>query len=150
MTAPSTIALAARTRPRRGLAVNVVLIIPRRYSAVTNMTPITTMAISPANVPARVCLIASVLSVAGAISPDPDTVNRPAACVNPCADVGSALSVVPWIFWPAHWLAGQRPCRLTWSKAAVARVGPPVEDEPPSDVVFTEYPGEAANSPACV
>ena len=25
-----------------------------------------------------------------------------------------------------------------------------MEDEPPSDVVFTEYPGEAANSPACV
>ena len=31
----------------------------------------------------------------------------------------------------------------------MARVGPPVEDAPPSDVEVTEYPGEAANSPAC-
>ena len=138
VTAASTIALAARTRPRRGLAVNVVLIIPRRYSAVTNMTPIATTAISPANVPARVCLITSMLSVAGAMSPDPDTVNRPAACVNPCADTGSALSMAPWMSWPVHRLAGQVPCRPTWSKAAVARVGPPVEDEPPNDLEVTE------------
>ena len=55
VTAASTTALAASTRPRRGLAASVVRISPRRYSAVMNMTPITTIAISPANVPARVC-----------------------------------------------------------------------------------------------
>src|SRR6478752_6446351 len=49
--------------------------------------------------------------------------------------------------WPVHRPAGQVPCWLTWSKVPVAREGPPLEDPPPSDVVFTEYPGEAANSP---
>src|SRR5262249_33260638 len=101
-------------------------------------TPITTTAISPANVPARVCLITSMLSVAGAMSPDPDTVNRPAACVNPSADAGSALSVTRWMSSPVHWLAGQVPSPLTPSNAAVARVGPRVEDEPPNDLEVTE------------
>jgi len=31
----------------------------------------------------------------------------------------------------------------------VARVGPPVDDDPPIDAEITEYCGEAANSPAC-
>jgi hypothetical protein len=75
--------LAASTRPRRGLAVSVVRIRPRRYSAVMNMTPITTSAIRPANVPTRARLTMSVLSVAGAMSPDPDTVSRLPACMNP-------------------------------------------------------------------
>ncbi len=85
VTAPSTMAFAASTRRRRGVAVNVVRISPRRYSAVTNMTPITTMAISPANTPPRVVLALLPMSppAAGAMSPDPDTVNRPRASVNP-------------------------------------------------------------------
>ena len=57
--------------------------------------------------------------------------------------------MVRWMAWPVHRAAGQAPCRLRWSKAPVARAGPPVEDAPPSDVEFAEYPGEAANSPAC-
>ena len=84
MTAASTIALAASTRPRRGLAVKVVRISPRRYSAVINMTPITTTAISAAKVPPRVCLaLLPGPPTAGAMSPDPETVNRPPACMNP-------------------------------------------------------------------
>ena len=93
--APSTTALAASTRPRRGLAVSVVRIRPRRYSAVMNMTPITTSAIRPANVPTRARLTMSVLSVAGAMSPDPDTVSPLPACVNPWAEADSAGSMVP-------------------------------------------------------
>lgn len=86
VTAASTTALAASTRPRRGLAANVVRISPRRYSAVMNITPITTTAISPANVPTRVCAVtAPALPPAGAMSPDPDTVNVPAASRYPCA-----------------------------------------------------------------
>ena len=48
-----TMALAARTRPRRGVAASVVRIRPRRYSAVMNMTPMTTITISAANAPMR-------------------------------------------------------------------------------------------------
>ena len=44
-------ALAARTRPRRGLAASVVRIMPRRYSPVTNTAPRAMMAISPNSVP---------------------------------------------------------------------------------------------------
>ena len=70
--------------------------------------------------------------------------------MKPWAEADSAGSMVPCRSWPVHRAAGQAPCRLTWSKVPVARVGPPLEDPPPSDVVFTEYPGEAANNPACV
>ena len=52
-TAPITIALAASTRPRRGLAASVVRIRPRRYSAVMNIVATTATAISPTNVPSR-------------------------------------------------------------------------------------------------
>ena len=50
---PITIALAASTRPRCGLAASVVRIRPRRYSAVMNIVATTATAISPANVPSR-------------------------------------------------------------------------------------------------
>ena len=52
-TAPTTSALAASTRPRRGLAASVVRIRPRRYSAVMNIVATTATAISPTNVPIR-------------------------------------------------------------------------------------------------
>ena len=52
-TAPITIAFAASTRPRRGLAASVTLIRFRRYSAVMNIAATTTSAISAANVPSR-------------------------------------------------------------------------------------------------
>ena len=51
--APTTSAFAASTRPRRGLAASVVLIRPRRYSAVMNIVATTATAISPTNVPIR-------------------------------------------------------------------------------------------------
>ena len=50
---PITTALAASTRPRRGLAASVVRIRPRRYSAVMNMVATTIIVISPANAPNR-------------------------------------------------------------------------------------------------
>ena len=55
VTEPTTIAFAARTRPRSGLAASVTRIRPRRYSAVTNMEPTTAITISAANTPARLC-----------------------------------------------------------------------------------------------
>ena len=48
---PITMAFAASTRPRRGLAANVVRIRPRRYSAVMNRAPRAMTAISPMAVP---------------------------------------------------------------------------------------------------
>src|SRR6202044_163001 len=85
----------------------------------------------------------------GAMSPDPDTVSVSPACRKPCAEADSALPSGPAPrALPAHRPPGQAPCRFTWSKTAVARAGPPVDDEPPSELDVTVYPGEAANSPA--
>src|SRR5215469_9329961 len=155
VTAASTTALAASTRPRRGVAANVVRISPRRYSAVMNMTPITTTAISAANAPARVfCTVLPAAGPpAGAMSPDPDTVYRPPACVNSWADgcVTAPEGLLAPIASPVHRPdepEGQLPCRLTLSKAPVARAEPPLADDVPSPVDVTVYPGVAANSPA--
>ena len=86
VTEPITMALAASTRPRRGLAARVVRIRPRRYSAVMNIAATTSTAISPANVPTRRFAmvsdgppLASDPAMTGAMSPDPVTVNRPPA-----------------------------------------------------------------------
>ena len=76
-------AFAASTRPRRGLAANVVRIRPRRYSAVMNIAATTTTAISPANAPTRVWSRVwpgpAPPGASGAMSPDPVTVNVPPA-----------------------------------------------------------------------
>src|SRR2546422_4319598 len=50
---------------------------------------------------------------------------------------------------PVHAPPGQVPWRPTWSKRAVAWVGPPRELVPPKDWVVTAYSGEATNRPAC-
>ena len=79
-TAPITTALAASTAPRRGVAVSVVRIRPRRYSVLKNIAATTTIAISPRNAPARLCPIVTVGSepsgpgVTGAMSPEPVSV----------------------------------------------------------------------------
>ena len=83
-TAAVTIALAARTWPRRGAAASVVRIRPRRYSAVMNIVPTTSSTISPANAPmipssAGLPLPAEPPATAGAMSPDPCTVKTPPA-----------------------------------------------------------------------
>ena len=72
-------ALAARTRPRRGLAASVTRIIPRRYSAVMNSAPTTITAISPMNKPASVWSMGVAPSTPGAMSPEPVTVKVPSA-----------------------------------------------------------------------
>ena len=84
VTEPITMALAASTRPRRGLAARVMRIRPRRYSAVMNIVATTITAISPANVPTRCSVMVVPTSPAcpvttGAMSPEPVTVNRPPA-----------------------------------------------------------------------
>ena len=58
VTEPMTMALAARTWPRRGLAAKVTRIRPRRYSAVMNIAATMMTAISPAAAPSNVCSIA--------------------------------------------------------------------------------------------
>ncbi len=81
VTAPITMALAARTRPRRGLAARVTRIRPRRYSAVMNKVATTISAIRPASTPPRMLSRVSppkmAPATAGAMSPDPLTVNVP-------------------------------------------------------------------------
>ena len=83
VTEPITTALAARTRPRRGAAASVVRIRPRRYSAVMNIAPTTITTISPANAPMKPSSAALPMLAgpgpAGAMSPDPVTVNVPPA-----------------------------------------------------------------------
>jgi len=84
VTPPMTIAFAASTRPRRGLAANVVRIIPRRYSVVTNRTARTAAIVSAAKPPNSTRSIGVPLpSLPGAMSPAPVTVNLPATSSKP-------------------------------------------------------------------
>ncbi len=79
---PATTALAARTRPRRGLAARVVLMSPRRYSEVANKVAITITNRSAAIVPLTMLAPAHwaemMSPTSGAMSPDPLIVNAPA------------------------------------------------------------------------
>ena len=79
VTAPRTMALAASTRPRRGLAASVRRIRPRRYSAVMNSAPTTITAISPMNKPASDASSGVAPLAPGAMSPEPVTVKVPPA-----------------------------------------------------------------------
>ena len=129
LTAAITMAFAASTRPRRGLAANVMGIRPRRYSAVTNIVATTTTAISPANAPTRVWSRGwpgpAPPGSSGAMSPDPVTVNAPPAWWYPPGMAGEA-SLGPPPSWVPVQAPGAAPRRLTWSSTALARVGPPV------------------------
>lgn len=69
--------MAASTLPRRGLAVSVVRIMPRRYSAVMNSTLSATSGISPIWAPLRDCWVMSTSGVWGATSPEPVSVQVP-------------------------------------------------------------------------
>src|SRR5580704_4976494 len=148
VTAPSTTALAASTRPRRGVAARVTRIRPRRYSAVMNMTPTTTITISPANTPIRVCAIVTPFPAApdtdGAMSPVPVTVNRPAAAPKPPGEPAAGPPGAP-IAEPAQPPPAQPPRRLSWSNTPVARLGPPDTLDRPRDVCA--YCGDVANKP---
>ncbi len=53
VTRPITTALAASSRPRRGLAASVVRMRPRRYSTVMNIVAMTTMMSSAMKTPSR-------------------------------------------------------------------------------------------------
>ncbi len=149
-TEPITMALAASTRPRRGLAASVVRIRPRRYSAVMNIVATTITTISPANVPMRrtvmvrssppACPGHGRRDVAGPGHGEPAVGLVVPADPRP---VGGSDS-------PRSTRRPARPDRLTWSKTAVAWVGPKVPFSPPPKlVVSARYAGEAANSPAC-
>src|ERR1019366_8293325 len=147
-------AFAASTRPRRGLAVRVTRIRPRRNSAVMNMVATTSTAISPANVPASVSATEPAVRPSppgrsGAMSPDPVTVSVPPDRRYPpprgwLPGLGPAPMLVP-----RHRLPGGRRWRASRSKAAVPWVDSPLALDPLADWLGTlEEPGDAANSPA--
>ena len=143
VTAAITIALAARTWPRRGAAASVVRIRPRRYSAVMNIVPTTSATISPANTPvmpaSAVLLAPAAFRTAGAMSPDPWTVkNPPVWRYPPLSGLYAAPSPKSW---PAHWLPGPLPDTVTWSKTPLARVAPAFSSVTQS--------GEVTKMPAC-
>ena len=149
-TEPITMALAASTRPRRGLAVSVVRIRPRRYSAVMNIVATTITTISPANVPTRktVTVRSSPPACPGHGRGDVAGPGHgePAVGLVVPADprpVGGSDIV------PGPGAAGHVPDRLTWSKTAVSWLGAMVPFSPPPRLrVIAWYAGEAANSPA--
>ena len=132
-TAPMTTALAASTAPRRGVAASVVRMRPRRYSVLKNMAATTTIAISPANAPVRLCSIVTVGNgprgpgVTGARSPEPVSVKRPAFRVKgtgPLPGPGPVpIGPPPPIAVPAQVRPGAAPARVTWSKTPVAWAG---------------------------
>src|SRR5713101_2565394 len=144
-------ALAARARPRRGLAASVTRIRPRRYSAVMNCAPTTSTATSARNRPASSTSMGTPPVTSGAMSPDPVTVKAlpawryPASCPVTYGELGPPLTEVP-----VQELPGQPPCRPTRPKVAVASVGAAVPDA----LVICWLsccadPGEVTNSPAC-
>ena len=133
VTSPITMALAASTRPRRGLAANVVRITPRRYSAVMNSAPRAITASRPASEPFSTVPSGSTSVTYGAMSPLPARVNVPPDFLKPPVGVlgqkwpseGAQINGMPVgkpIWPPRHAPLGRSPLRLTWSKAAVARV----------------------------
>src|ERR1700728_2703024 len=147
-------AFAASTRLRRGLAVRVTRIRPRRNSAVMNMVATTSTAISPANVPTSVSATEPAVPPSppgrsGAMSPDPVTVSVPPDWRYPprrgwLPGIGSAPMLVP-----RHRLPGGTRCRATRAKAAGAWGDSPLALDPLADWLVTlEEPGDAANSPA--
>src|SRR5262245_30745958 len=83
VTEPITTAFAASTRPRRGLAANVVRISPRRDSAVMNSAPRVITASRPTSEPLRMSPSGSTPVTYGAMSPDPTTVNVPPDSLKP-------------------------------------------------------------------
>ena len=155
VTAASTMALAASTWPRLGLATRVVRIRPRRYSAVMNMVPDPITTISPANVPVSVsrdgdaavrrsaprdvrrrCHRTQVMVKSRRWSGD----GRPGSqrVLSVRANVRAAAKG-PWASGPAG-RSGRR--------CAVARLGPAWPLRPPRLALAVCPPGAAVNSPA--
>ena len=134
VTEPITTAFAARTRPRRGLAVKVTRIRPRRYSAVMNIVATTITAISPANAPGSVLFdgFRRPAATSGAMSPDPVTVMVPRPDETRRLLARRDRDRRRRRRRPTRRRAAGRP-RLTWSKRAVARVGAPLPLDPPRD-----------------
>ena len=79
------------------------------------------------------------------MSPDPVTVNVPAAARNRPPRAACCGSICC----PAQARPGPAPARLTWSNEAVAWLGLSCADCPPKDWDVIVCAGEAANSPAC-
>src|SRR5690348_17008562 len=143
VTEPITTALAARTRPRPGAAASVTAIRPRRYSAVMNIAPTTITTIRPANAPTKPSSAGMPMFVgpgpAGAMSPEPVTVNVPPTARNRPGRDEASWACAPMLK-PRHPAPGA--CgRLTWSKTAVATVRPPFWDR--------THAGDVTNGPAC-
>jgi hypothetical protein len=155
VTVPTTTAFAASTRPRRGLAARVVRMSPRRYSAVMNMAPTTTTMTSPTNVPTSVWVMDAPMpaapGTAGAMSPEPVTVNTSPACSKWPWRTGGAFPGVPMLS-PFHTCRaaspGEPPCTERRSKVPVAWVGPPMAPDLNDSLTSSAYCGEVANNPA--
>src|SRR5260370_24601035 len=76
-------------------------------------------------------------------------VNPPPAGLTPPSPGGVPAALAPRSS-PLHPARGAAPRRLTWSKTAVAWLGPPVALPPPTCwLVTTVCGGEAANNPVC-
>src|SRR5262249_60502463 len=84
----------------------------------------------------------------GAMSLDPPTVNLPSAG---CSPPPCTTSVPPPSCWARHAPPGPMPCVLTWSKTAVAVVGPFITPLLPKRcwLVTRAYGGELTKGPAC-
>ena len=128
VTAAITTALAASTRPRRGVAASVTRIRPRRYSAVMNIAPTTATAISPANTPIEGLRDGEAepgrpghrrRDVAG-----PGHGNRPPGRRNLRASRPRAARRGPDRRCRSTRPSAKRPVRLTWSKVPVASLAP--------------------------
>jgi hypothetical protein len=128
---------------------------PRRYSAVMNMAPTTTTTTSPTNVPTSVWAMdaptPAAPGTAGAMSPEPVTLNTSPACSKPPWRIGGAFPAAPMLSpcqaWPAVW-PGEPPCTETWSNVPVAWLGPPMAPDRSDSVTSSAYCGEVANNPA--
>ena len=111
-------ALAASTRPRRGLAASVVRISPRRYSAVMNIVPITITTIRAGERPRRLCSMVLPPDPAtfGAMSPEPVTVNVPSTS-------WTSSAAMEGLRGPLHLVGGPRVLRQAALRADLVEDG---------------------------
>ncbi len=137
--------MAASTRPRPPVAANVVRIIPRRYSAVTNSTLTAIRAITPNSTPIRLICTTSSSCCRGPIEPEPLSVySAPATIVAPpprsFGRSGMATSS------PTR-TPGAAPSTVTLSNVAVPEVPRSPTDVLPALRSTLTVGGELTNSP---
>lgn len=157
VTPPITRTFAASTCSRRGLAVNVVRIMPRLYSAVMKSAPSATMNRTPTQTPWKLIWTASPAVWSGAMSPWPVTVKAPAPVTFVLPGIGragpdagrsgSSGSGAPTSVLVQDGSAAL-PRSSTWSKSAVAVAIPAVAEVPPKERRRVVCGGVATKRPA--